>query len=251
MGKIVKTIFHMSDIHVGEYGVTIEDFRDILDKIEKTASDCISPLLVITGDLTSEGLKDEYEYFQRGIDGFNLPTVIIPGNHDERNYGSIHFEKLFGERFKIFEDESIVLYGADTAEPDNDAGHLGRERYPQIKDLFGRAKDKIRILALHHHLLPVPHTGREHNVLEDAGDVLGVLDDSGCSLVLSGHRHVPWIWRLNDIIFCTTGTLLSRRIRGATSQLHTRIELTREDATFTLCNKDGTENKWATFSIRA
>ncbi len=234
---------------MGEYGVTMEDFRDILDNIEKTAKDCVSPLLLITGDLTSDGLREEYEYFQRGFEGFNLPSVIIPGNHDERNYGSAHFEEMFGDRFKTFEDENIALYAADSAQPDNDAGHLGRERYLDMRDFLGAAKEKIRVFALHHHLVPVPHTGREYNVLEDAGDVLGVLDSVKCGLVLNGHRHVPWIWRLNDMILYNTGTLLSRRIRGATTQLHTKIELTREDATFTLRQRDGTEKKWSTQKI--
>lgn len=244
MGEIVKTIFHLSDIHIGEHGVTYEDLRTILDGIEKISKDCVSPMILITGDLTTEGLKQEYDYFLRGFEGFSLPSVIIPGNHDERNYGSVHFEELFGERFKTYEDEDIALYAADSAEPDNDAGHLGRERYNDIRDFLGSAKDKIRIFALHHHLVPVPHTGREHNVLEDAGDVIGVLDSVNCCLVLNGHRHVPWIWRLNDIVLHTAGTLLSRRIRGASAQLHTRIELTMEDVTFFLRKKDGSEQKW-------
>jgi 3',5'-cyclic AMP phosphodiesterase CpdA len=240
----------MSDIHMGEHNVAKEEFRKILDKTEKKAKDVTSPLLLITGDLTSDGLKEEYEYFHAAIDGLSIPYVIIPGNHDERNYGSAHFEELFGDRFKTYETEDVVLYAADSAEPDNDAGHIGREHYNEIRDFYNRAKEKVRVFALHHHLIAVPHTGREHNVVQDSGEVLGILDQTKCSLVLNGHRHVPWVWRLNDIVLHNAGTLLSRRIRGANTQTHTQVEISRENISFRLFERNGAEKLFSEIPIK-
>ena len=251
MPETIKTIFHLSDIHIGEYGVSLDEFRDIMDSIEKRAPHVTSPLVLITGDLTGEGLREEYEAFQDVLEGFSVPSVIVPGNHDERNYGAAHFEELFGERFKTFEDEAIALYAADSAEPDNDAGHVGRTKYNEISDFLGAAKEKIRIFAMHHHLIPVPHTGREHNVVEDAGAVLGLLDRIQCSVILNGHRHVPWMWNLSSMVLYTTGTLLSRRIRGATTQVYTLVELSKEDITFTLVEKSGSARLFARSELRA
>lgn len=244
------TIFHISDIHVGEDGVTLNDLRKALDRIEKKAKDVSSPLLVVTGDITTEGLREEYEGFSSAMEGFSVPHVIIPGNHDERNYGSAVFEELFGERFKTYQTERIAIYAADSAEPDNDAGHVGRVKYNEIRDFFNGSKDKFKIFALHHHLIPVPHTGREQNVVEDAGDVLAVLDSTRCSLVLNGHRHVPWIWKLGEMVLCNTGTLLSKRVRGASTQLHSRVEIKDNSVLITLCHKDGTEKVLASTSLR-
>ncbi len=245
------TIFHVSDVHVGEVGVTLDDLRMILDRIEKKAANVSSPLLVVTGDLTTEGLREEFEGFSSALEGFSVPHVIIPGNHDERNYGSAVFEEFFGGRFKTYQTENIAIYAADSAEPDNDAGHVGRVKYNEMRDFFNSSKEKVRIFALHHHLVPVPHTGREQNVVEDAGDVLAVLDTANCSMVLSGHRHVPWIWRLGEMVICNTGTLLSRRVRGATTQLYSRLELTKEEAIISLCYKDATERVFARAPLRA
>jgi len=250
MTKPIATIFHVSDIHIGESGVTIKDFEKAMKEIEKTAADVSSPLLLVTGDLTTEGLREEYEGAASVLEKVTIPKVIIPGNHDERNYGSAIFEELFGERFKTHESDQLAIFAADSAEPDNDSGHVGRVKYNEIRDFFNRAKDKVKIFALHHHLLPVPHTGREHNVVEDAGDVLGVIDNSQCSLVLNGHRHVPWMWRLGEIVLYNTGTLLSRRVRGAMMQLYTRVEMTPEEVTFTLCHKDGTKRLFAQSPLR-
>ena len=250
MPKPFATIFHVSDIHIGESGVTVKDLRKVMNSIEETAASSPSPLLLVTGDLTTEGLREEYEGAALVLHEVSIPKVIIPGNHDERNYGSAHFEELFGDRFKTYESEHIAIFAADSAEPDNDSGHVGRVKYDEIRDFFNRAKGKVKIFALHHHLIPVPHTGREFNVVEDAGDVLGVLDSAGCSLVLNGHRHVPWMWRLGEMVLYNTGTLLSRRVRGANAQLHTRIALSNDKVSFTLCFKDGKERLFAEAPLR-
>jgi 3',5'-cyclic AMP phosphodiesterase CpdA len=244
------TIFHASDIHIGESGVSVKDLQKAMDSIEETAAESPSPILVVTGDLTTEGLREEYEGAASVLNEVPIPKVIIPGNHDERNYGSAHFEELFGDRFKTYESNHIAIFAADSAEPDNDSGHVGRVKYNEIRDFFNQAKDKVKIFALHHHLIPVPHTGREFNVVEDAGDVLGVLDGAGCSLVLNGHRHVPWMWRLGGMVLFNTGTLLSRRVRGANAQLHTRISLSSDKVSFTLCFKDGKEHLFGEAPLR-
>ncbi len=72
----------------------------------------------------------------------------------------------------------------------------------------------FKIFSMHHHLLPVPNTGRERNIVNDAGDVLEVLVDSNVDLVLCGHKHVPYIWRIEDMLLITTGTVSSLRLRG-------------------------------------
>lgn len=250
MSEPFATIFHLSDIHIGEAGVTVKDLKKVIGSIEEVAASSPSPLMLVTGDLTTEGLLEEYEGVASVLNEVTFPKVIIPGNHDERNYGSVLFEELFGDRFKTFESEHLAVFAADSAEPDNDAGHVGRVKYNEIRDFFNQAKNKIKIFALHHHLIPVPHTGREFNVVEDAGDVLGVLDGARCSLVLNGHRHVPWMWRLGEMILFNTGTLLSRRVRGSTTQLHTRVSLSVDQVSFTLCHKDGSERLFGESSLR-
>ncbi len=250
MTKSVMTIFHLSDVHIGETGVRLEDFQRIIDEIESESKSVTSPLLLVTGDLTTEGLQEEFEQFYSVVSDSPIRMVIVPGNHDERNYGASHFERLFGPRHSTYSTEDVAIYAADSAEPDNDAGHVSRAYYPTIRDFMVSASDKIRVFALHHHLVPVPHTGREHSVVEDAGDVLGLLDSVRCNIVLNGHRHVPWIWQLNGMIIYNGGTLLSRRTRGAGTQGYTRIEISRTDARFTLIERSGKEHTLAQIPIR-
>jgi len=69
---------------------------------------------------------------------------------------------------------------------------------------------------VHHHLVPIPGTGRERNIVLDAGDLLLTLVDLDIDVVLSGHKHVPFFWGLNGMLICNSGTAGTRRVRGAT-----------------------------------
>ena len=77
---------------------------------------------------------------------------------------------------------------------------------------------------LHHHLLPVPGTGRERNVVHDAGDTLECLQRAQVHLVLSGHKHVPYAWRLENLFVVNAGTVSTTRLRGKTKPCYNVIE---------------------------
>ena len=79
---------------------------------------------------------------------------------------------------------------------------------------------------LHHHLVPVPGTGRERNTVWDAGDVLALLAELRVDLVLSGHKHVPHVWLLNRVLLVNSGTVSSHRLRGYTRPSYNVIEVT-------------------------
>jgi 3',5'-cyclic AMP phosphodiesterase CpdA len=64
--------------------------------------------------------------------------------------------------------------------------------------------------------MPIPGTGRERNIITDAGDLLALLAQMDIDIVLSGHKHVPYFWGLNGILVCNSGTAATKRVRGLT-----------------------------------
>jgi 3',5'-cyclic AMP phosphodiesterase CpdA len=149
---------------------------------------------------------------------------VIPGNHDSRNVGYVHFEQLFGERNRVVRVGDVTVVAVDSTEPDLDHGQIGRGRYRWIEEQFAQPA-RLRIFVLHHHLLPIPGTGRERNIVHDAGDALECLQRAGANLVLSGHKHVPYAWRLEDLFVVNAGTVSSLRLRGNTRPCYNVIEL--------------------------
>ncbi len=118
----------------------------------------------------------------------------------------------------------VAVVAVDSTEPDLDHGQIGRGRYRWIEEAFAAQPADLRIFVLHHHLLPVPGTGRERNVVYDAGDALECLQRAGVHLVLSGHKHVPYAWRLENLFVVNTGTVSSLRLRGNTRPCYNVVE---------------------------
>ena len=149
---------------------------------------------------------------------------MIPGNHDSRNVGYVHFEGLFGDRNSVLRVKDVTIVAVDSTEPDLDHGQIGRGRYPWIEEQFA-GDAALRVFVMHHHLLPVPGTGRERNIVYDAGDAIECLQRAGVDLVLCGHKHVPYAWRLEDLFIVNAGTVSSLRLRGNTRPCYNVVEV--------------------------
>jgi Icc protein len=225
-------IAQISDMHCGEVGFDEDLMRSVVERVNAIDPD----LVVVAGDLTGAGYQWEFEEAARWLEGIKDPKVVIPGNHDARNVGDIHFRRIFGERFPTYRKEfdperaerlrttGVTVVAVDSSEPDLNDGRVGREWYPWIRDQFDRPDD-VKIFVLHHHLVSIPGTGRERNIITDAGDVLAVLTGLGVDIVLSGHKHVPFFWGLNGVLICNSGTCATSRVRGLTPPSWNEIEV--------------------------
>ncbi|MBN1762063.1 MAG: metallophosphoesterase [Methanomicrobia archaeon] len=216
-------IVHLSDIHAGGSHFLPDLAENVIDTINKLKPD----ILVVTGDLTDNGYTSEFEEAKGYIERLACDLkVIIPGNHDAKNVGYLGFEEFFGALVKVERSEGITVVGIDSTQPDLDEGHVGRELYAWLEQSLDT--DDFKVVALHHHIIPVPKTGRERNILTDAGDVLELLMRYNVDLVLCGHRHVPWIWDLNGMIIANAGTACADRVKWGIPQSFNLFEL--EDA---------------------
>jgi 3',5'-cyclic AMP phosphodiesterase CpdA len=203
-------IAQISDLHLGSVYYRSTLAEAMLEEVNALRPDMVA----VTGDLTDMGLLDEYERARALLDRIECERMlVVPGNHDARNVGEVHFESHFGTRSPEIRVGSVHVIGIDSSEPDLDSGRVGREKYRWIEERFAET-DEFKIVAIHHHLVPVPGTGRERNIVADAGDLLRVLAESGVDLVLCGHKHVPNVWRLEDMFIVNAGTATSVRVRG-------------------------------------
>jgi 3',5'-cyclic AMP phosphodiesterase CpdA len=223
-GRSALTIAHISDIHCGG-----PDFvPNLLERAVNEINELEPDIVICSGDLTTFGFKHEYMQAKGYMDRLECKSVVvIPGNHDSRNVGYVHFEDMFGDRNSVLRHDGVTVVAVDSTEPDLDNGQIGRGRYRWIEEQFATSDaEGLRIFVLHHHLLPVPGTGRERNVVYDAGDCIECLQRAGVDLVLSGHKHVPYAWRLENLFVVNAGTVSSRRLRGKTRPCYNVIEIT-------------------------
>ena len=228
-------IVQMSDIHVGS-GL----FRpELLSAAMQETNELAPDLVAVVGDLTTEGYRWEFEEAKGYLDRIECENVIVTmGNHDARSVGYRHFEEFFGMRegattIPVPEGEAKVV-ALDSTKPDLDEGEVGREHYAWLDSEF-RGWDKgPKILLVHHHILAVPGTGRDVNNLRDAGDVMAILRELRVDMVLSGHRHVPYVWSISGVRIVHSGTVSSMRVRGSMPPSYNVIELDEESVKITL-----------------
>jgi 3',5'-cyclic-AMP phosphodiesterase len=215
-------IAHLSDLHAGsQYFVS-----NLLDRALVEVNELAPDIVLVTGDLTNMGFRQEFREAREYLDRLTCPDVlVVPGNHDSRNVGYAHFDRLFATREPVIRKNGVTVLGVDSTEPDLDNGRIGRHRYPWIRQQFGERPDDFKIFLLHHHLLPIPGTGRERNIVNDAGDVLEVLVDCRVNLVLSGHKHVPYAWHLENMYIVNAGTVATLRLRGDTKPCYNVVEI--------------------------
>jgi 3',5'-cyclic-AMP phosphodiesterase len=207
-------IAQLSDVHVGAARFREELLRTAIDEINAAEPD----LVVIAGDITDDGYPDQYPLAEQELAAIAAPHIVrVPGNHDARNVGYLLYEDTFGPRDSQQRFEcaglDVALVGVDSSKPDIDEGEIGREHYGWIEEGFAPDAD-LRVFVCHHHLMPVPGTGRERNQVLDAGDVLALLRRGSVDLVLSGHRHVPYVWPLAGMLIVHSGTVSTLRTRG-------------------------------------
>ena len=214
-------IAHISDIHVGSNHFVSNLLNRAIMEINEMEPDVV----LVSGDLTNEGFRQEYSAVGAYLGNIRCEKmVVIPGNHDSRNVGYVHFEDLFGLRNSALYMPGVTIVALDSSQPDLNEGRLGRQNYRWIAERFTNPND-FKIVVLHHHLIPLPGTGRERNIIEDAGDFLELLVSEGVDLVLSGHKHVPHTWRFEDFHVSNAGTVSSLRVRGYARPCYSIIEI--------------------------
>ena len=203
-------LIHLSDLHVGSQ-FQPKVFAKVVDEVNKLKPDYI----IVTGDLTNEGLIKEYKECKKLVSKFNTKKIItISGNHDYRNTGYLAFKKYFPFETINELDKNVVVVTVGTARPDRNEGEVGYRQNLWLERTLKKYKNRIKIVAMHHHLIGIPDTGSDRLTAIDAGDVLRTILETKVDLVLCGHKHRPWVWNFGNLQIVNAGTATSERVRG-------------------------------------
>ena len=214
----------ISDLHIG--GLFKQDaFNTIVQEVN---NDLKPDAIIISGDLTDDGLLFQFQQARTEINKFNCSNLIVfPGNHDYRHTGYLLFKKFFPSSKQIYEFDDVVVLTVGTARPDRDEGEVGHRQNLWMEEKLSKYKNvKTKIVAMHHHLIAIPDTGYANVVgISDAGDILRACLESKVDLVLCGHKHRPWLWNLGTLKIAYAGTACSWRYRGVFEDTYNIIDI--------------------------
>lgn len=198
---------HVSDLHCTSGGVWQPEAWDAgVEILNEMRFDAV----LVSGDFTDWGLRSEWEEIVPRLSEIRAPLITCLGNHDARREGWRVYEEMLGrERYEARRVGNVDFVVLDSSQPDLDDGEVGREQRGWLRDRLREAE--LPVVVLHHHLVPIPNTGREMNICRDAGGVLKILDEWQVPLVLGGHRHMPWAWKLGETLIAHAGTFSSNK----------------------------------------
>ncbi|MHA1291435.1 MAG: metallophosphoesterase family protein [Promethearchaeota archaeon] len=234
-------IIQVSDFHFGSGAeFKIEYLKNIISYIKKNPPD----IVVCTGDLVHKGKSEQYKkiipYLNKIRDITKL--MCVPGNHDVKNSGLIRFENLISPRRStvVLENKDAIIIGICSSKDDLSDGEIGDEQLEWLARQFKKPIEN-RIIALHHHLLPLPYAGRKVGVVLDAGELLELTQLFQVDLVLMGHRHVPHAYILGQTVFLYCGTSASTKVRADESPSFNHITLESGDIEINIITSDNLE----------
>lgn len=115
-------------------------------------------LVLVTGDLVNKARKQDYQGLRRKLDRLNMPSYVIPGNHDERDM----IRRYFGDCGYLPDDGDFLHYtidddryplrliGLDSKRLGHDGGEMCDVRLRWLDDTLNRAPDRPSLIFMHH-----------------------------------------------------------------------------------------------------
>jgi 3',5'-cyclic AMP phosphodiesterase CpdA len=216
-------LIHVSDIHIGATSEAILDAAHQAIKAHPGAA------LVVSGDLTQRGSREEFRRARDWVDAVNLPTIVVPGNHDTPLLHPGHrvfkpFERYadyFGDLTRPLKAGAAHLLPLNTARGWQSRANWaeGSVALDQLNEMIARTEDydTVHIMVCHHPF--TPFSGAGLNTRTRRGEVASErLAGSAVRLLMTGHVHTPHMERIQaasgEYIALSAGTL-SLRLRSS------------------------------------
>jgi 3',5'-cyclic AMP phosphodiesterase CpdA len=228
-GSIARIAF-LSDTHVNlktnESGMAYNRRLDqAIAEVNATKVD----LVLIAGDLTDGGTREQMKLFKRKVKQLKAPVLFVPGNHDVGIVGNGKTKtSITPERVKLYgqmlgpnwfarEKAGIRVVGINSCL----FGSGFKEEEDQWKFLekeLARPHAKPTLLLEHYPLfiksVDEPRTGVWNVQPELRQRLLALVERAGVRVVLSGHLHYPITNQVNGILLLGNATTAFGLPRG-------------------------------------
>jgi len=202
----------MADIHSDE-----KNLKKALNLIKLNNSN----FLIILGDLTTLGKKDELLKIKEILEESGIKYYVIPGNHDiwwGRQYKKNLWMEIFGKSFDSFRIDNhkfILLNNADGVEGFGVIGKDGRE---QVAWLQEEVEECLRLYCLAFLHMPLSHPTSLHVMGEDnpkvaseASELIELFLKNNIKEIFAGHLHFSSEYNLGGLHTTIVGAITKDR----------------------------------------
>lgn len=218
---------HTNRFHLVE--VSIPALEVVLKDLEALNPD----FLLLPGDLTQNGEIQNHQWLQKRLAKLPFPVYVIPGNHDVPNlhatkdtiafqdfpsyyqdFGYSNPEQIYYSR-EIYPNLQLIALNSNQFDSEGkQKGYLDKEQLVWLEKTLSELDDKLVFVMVHHNVIEhLPgqstHSLGKRYMLDNAPDLLKILNKFGVKLIFTGHLHVQDIAQTQGIYEITTGSLVS------------------------------------------
>ncbi|MFZ1306389.1 MAG: metallophosphoesterase, partial [Ferruginibacter sp.] len=182
----------LSDTHIGSPdGKAEEDLRRTVQDINNSND---IEFVVITGDITELGTREELPRAKKILDSLKLKYYIIPGNHDVgwSESGGMDFISTFGSDRFAFDHRGIRFIACSSGPYVRMSdGHIPRDAMTWMKNILDTTHVNMPVIFLNHYPMD--------NQMDNWYEVTELFKTRNTILFLCGHGHANKVLNFEDI----------------------------------------------------
>ena len=186
----MKVVLQLTDLHIFEDAArtmlpidTKQSFRRVLDKA--LADDEDWDLIVLSGDLADLGEEQSYVWLAEQLSGLDIPAIVLPGNHDDRNMMANYFDCSGSSQLGSWQITFL-----DSCIPPSTKGQLADEQITALAKTLATYPEQPHLVFLHHPPIPLGSSWMDGMGLTNANLLWDCLDASSARVTLvAGHAH--------------------------------------------------------------
>ena len=202
----------MADIHL--------DTENLKMGVEKAKKDQVE-FIIITGDLTSLGKRDELLKIKKVLDDGGIKYYVVPGNHDlwaSQQFKANIFREVFGKDFQSFKEDGTKFILVNDGGYGGIRGVRGSEGEGQGEWLEKELEECLQITCLVFMHIPLNHPNSLHvmgeeneKVTEEAKRWVKLFVQEKVKEVFAGHLHYSSSYELDGLRTTVVGAISKDR----------------------------------------
>ncbi len=224
-------IVQISDLHIAGWGQKTFGIAPMAENLARCVEyiNRLKPqpdLVLVTGDVSNQGLKQEFERAADLLSKLHYPFYVIPGNHDDR----AALVSAFGKQTCPTESKDFVNYviegydvrliTVDSTIPNAAGGEICATRAAWLNQRLNEAETQPTIIFMHHP--PVNFGVAETNIdgfigAERLGNVIEKY--ANVERILCGHIHLPALLQWRGTVVNTAPSIGMRLVLDLTLEL--------------------------------
>ena len=217
----------ISDLHVRPAGERYKDavdsnrmFADAVEHLNRL--DPRPDLVLITGDLVDEGLEAEYASLRTLLAGLELPYLLMPGNHDDRERLALFFSEhaylpANGPKHYVIDQFPVRIVALDTTVPGDHHGEVDEAGLAWLTTALEAARGAPTVVMMHHPPIACGIPYLDKYMCRRPERIEAVIRQfANVERVLCGHVHRPILQRWAGTLLCScpsTATQIALQLR--------------------------------------